>query len=334
MDRGAFFKRITRQKNTRIALMAAFVLGVVSICAPIIANDQPLLVIHQKRMYLPILMDYPETTFGGVFDTPADYTDPAVQALINKGGMMVMPPIAYGENTLVLNPPTPHPSAPTWDNVWGTDTLGRDVFARALYGLRLSLGFGLALTLIGSLVGLMVGSSLGYFGGWVDLLGQRFIEIWLGLPQLFVLMILMSVFKPSVWVLFVGMALFGWLPLVSVARVHMYRMRQAPFVLTAKNLGLAPHVIIIRHLLPSLMKVSLAQFPFILAGNITILTALDFLGFGLPSDSATLGELLYQGARHLDAPHLALAGFGVLMVVLVVLIVIGEGCRRALDTNL
>ena len=174
---------------------------------------------------------------------------------------------------------------------------------------------------------------LGYFSGWVDLLGQRAIEIWLGLPQLFILMILMNVFRPSVWVLFFGMLLFGWLPLVGMARVHLYRLRQMPFVLIAKNLGIAPHKIIIRHFLPSLIKLSLAQFPFILAGNIIVVTALDFLGFGLPMGSASLGEILHQGSRHLDAPHLALVGFGVLMVLLLVLIILGESCRRALDVE-
>lgn len=330
---GEFFGRIKQQKRAYVALMVAVLMALVALFAPFIANDKPLILVYQKSIYLPMLVDYPETTFGGVFETPADYKDPAIQTLINKNGMIVMPPIVYDENTLVLNPPTPHPSAPTWDNVWGTDALGRDVFARTLYGLRLSLGFGLALTLIASLVGLAVGSVLGYFGGWVDLLGQRVIEIWLGLPQLFILMILMSVFRPSVLVIFVGMLLFVWLPLVSVARVHVYRLRQAPFVLTAKNLGVSPHRIIIRHFLPSLIRLSLAQFPFILAGNIVILTALDFLGFGLPMESASLGELLYQGSRHLDAPHLAMAGVGVLMVILTVLIIIGESFRQALDVG-
>lgn len=330
---GEFFGRIKQQKRAYVALMVAVLMALVALFAPFIANDKPLILVYQKSIYLPMLVDYPETTFGGVFETPTDYKDPAIQTLINKNGMMVMPPIVYGENTLVLNPPTPHPSAPTWDNVWGTDALGRDVFARTLYGLRLSLGFGLALTLIASLVGLAVGSVLGYFGGWVDLLGQRVIEIWLGLPQLFILMILMSVFRPSVLVVFVGMLLFVWLPLVSVARVHVYRLRQAPFVLTAKNLGVSPHRIIIRHFLPSLIRLSLAQFPFILVGNIVILTALDFLGFGLPMESASLGELLYQGSRHLDAPHLAMAGVSVLMVILMALIIIGESFRQALDVG-
>lgn len=327
------FDKIKRQKGAYVAMMAAVLMVVMAMFAPFIANDKPIVVIYQNSIYLPIIKDYPETTFGGVLDTPADYQDPAVQALINQDGKMLMPPVSYGENTLVLNPPTPHPSAPTHQNILGTDALGRDVFARTLYGLRLSLAFGVTLTLIGSLIGLMVGAVMGYFGGWVDLVGQRLVEIWLGLPQLFILMILMSVFVPSVWVLFFGMSLFGWLPLMSVTRIHSYRLRQAPFVLMAKNLGVPPHRIIIRHFLPSLLKLSLAQFPFILAGNITVLTALDFLGFGLPMALASLGELLHQGSRHLDTPHLAMVGVGVLMVVLVVLIVIGEHCRKALDVG-
>lgn len=331
--RGGFFGRVWRQRGVRWSLMAVFLLFIVVLFAPLIANDKPLVVIHQGSWYFPILKNPPETHFGGAFDTPTDYTDPAVVSLIAKEGMMVMPPVPYGENTLILDSPTPYPSAPTLQHWWGIDALGRDVFVRALYGLRLCLLFALGLTLIGSAMGLVVGSVLGYFGGWADLLGQRFIEIWLALPQLFILMIVSRVFEPSLWALFVMMSLFGWLPLVAVSRVHVYRLRQSAFVLTAKNLGVPAYLLIYRHFLPSLFRLSLAQLPFILAGNITVLTALNFLGFGLPMTVASLGELLHQATRHLDAPHLMMASVGVLTVVLVLLIVIGEGCRRALQVS-
>lgn len=328
-----FLERVWRQRGTRFSLMAIFLLLVMVWLAPLIANDKPLVVIYQDAWHFPIIKNYTETHFGGEFDTPADYTDPKVVSLITKDGKMVMPLIPYGENTLILNSSTPHPSAPTLQHWWGTDALGRDVFVRTLYGLRLCLLFALGLTLIGSVVGLVAGSMLGYFGGWADLLGQRFIEIWLGLPQLFVLMIISSVFEPSLWVLFVVMLLFGWLPLVAVSRVHIYRLRQSAFVLTAKNLGVPAYLLMYRHFLPSLLRLSLAQLPFILAGNITVLTALNFLGFGLPMTVASLGELLHQATRYLDAPHLMMASVGVLTVVLVLLIVIGEGCRRALQVG-
>ncbi|MDO4896663.1 MAG: ABC transporter permease subunit [Moraxella sp.] len=330
---GKFFERLCRQWGFKFALLMAGLFMMVALLTPFVANDKPLIVIYQQNAYFPIIKDYPETSFGGVFDTPADYTDPVVVSLISQDGMMVMPPVPYGENSLVLNPPTPHPSAPTMENWWGTDALGRDVFVRTLYGLRLSLLFGVGLTVISSVIGLAVGSAMGYFGGWVDLLGQRVVEIWLGLPQLFILMMFASVFESSLQMVFVAMLLFGWLPLVALSRVHIYRLRGASFVMTAKNLGVPAHRLIYRHFLPSLLRLNLAQFPFILAGNITVLTALDFLGVGLPMNVASLGELLHQAVRHLDAPHLMMASVGVLGVILVVLMVIGEACRKALQVG-
>lgn len=305
-------------------------LGIGTLFLPLIANDKPLIIVHQKTLYFPLIKDYPETSFGGVFETPADYGDPVVKALIAKEGFMVMPPISYGQNTLITSAPEPHPSAPTPDNWLGTDVLGHDVFVRTMYGIRLSFWFGLALTLVGSCVGLMVGAVLGYFGGLVDLFGQRLIEIWFGLPQLFILMIIFGVFDVSLWLLFVVMLLFGWLPLVALARLQTYRLAHAGFVLSAKNLGVPAYLVIYRHFLPSLLRLSMAQFPFILASNITVLTALDFLGVGLSNKTASLGALLYDASRHLDRPHLMVASVGSLSVILVALIILGERTRRAL----
>lgn len=333
MNIQAFFERF---KSNRLAYYASVVwlwLCVVAVMTPLIANDKPLVVFYQSGIYFPIAKDYPETLFGGEFDTEADYKDPAVIALIDKHGTLIMPPVPYNENTLALSPATPHPSAPAGDNWLGTDEVGRDVFARTLYGLRISILFGLCLTVLGSVIGLFVGAVMGYFGGWVDLLGQRFIEIWFGLPQLFILMILSSVFESSAVVLFGLMLLFSWLTLVPVVRTHFLKMRTQNFILIAKNMGVPSRIIIVRHLLSSAMVLSLAQMPFALAGNITVLTALDFLGVGLPVGSASLGELLLQGKNHLDTPHLALTGFLVLSFVLVLLIFIGEGCREALSVE-
>lgn len=327
-----FFKKFKQHRLAYSALLVwlgmVFVIGL----TPIIANDKPILVRYQHTWYVPVFYDYPETTFGGVFETPTNYKDPMVKELIQKNGMMIMPWIAYDKDTLVLDV-RHHPSPPNVQHWLGTDEVGRDVLSRVLYGLRISLVFGLALTVLGSVIGVAIGALMGYFGGLVDLLGHRLIEIWLGLPQLFILMILARVFEPSALVLFVIMLLFAWLPLVSVTRVHFLRLRHSPYVLVAKNLGVSSWLIIWRHILPSVLVLSLAQLPFVLAANIVSLTALDFLGLGLPLGSASLGELLLQGKNHLDVPHLLLSGFGVLFVLLVLLIFIGEGFRQSLLDN-
>lgn len=328
-----FFAKFKQNRLAYGALIIWFVMSIIVLAAPLFANDKPLLLQYQHQWYVPLLYQYPETTFGGVFETATNYKDPVVKALIEQQGMMIMPIHQYTEHTPVLDNELPHPSAPTIKHWLGTDTLGYDVFSRVLYGLRVSLLFGLALTVLGGVIGLVVGAVMGYFGSWVDLLGQRAIEVWLGLPQLFVLLILSSVFEPSVVVLFAIMLLFAWLPWVSMTRVHFLRIRQSGFVLTAKNLGVPTYQIIWRHMLPSMMPLLLAQMPFVLASNIISLTALDFLGLGLPVGSPSLGELLLQGKNHLDAPHLILTGFVVLGVVLMLLIFIGEGCRQALDMD-
>lgn len=328
-----FFSNFKQNRLAYGALMVWLLMSVLVVLAPLFANDKPLLLKYQHTWYVPLLYEYPETTFGGVFETPTNYKDPALQALIARQGMMVMPIHRYAGDTLVLDSELPHPAAPTTKHWLGTDAMGFDVVSRVLYGLRVSLLFGLCLTLLGGVLGVMVGALMGYFGAWVDLLGQRVLEVWLGLPQLFVLLILSGVFEPSALVLFVVMLLFAWLPWVSVVRLHFFRLRQSAFVLSAKNLGVSNCRIMCRHILPSMLPLLLAQAPFVLAANIISLTAVDFLGLGLPVGAASLGELLLQGKNHLDAPHLILTGFTVLGVVLTLLIFIGEGCRQALAAD-
>lgn len=325
------WRRFRQNRLSFFALISLSVILLVSLAAPLIANDKPLLVRYQKHWFFPLLVQYPETTFGGELPTQTDYHDPQVSRMINEQGFMIHPPLIFGEKSLVMNSPTPHPTKPNRQNLLGTDDVGRDVAARLLYALRTSLVFGLALSLASALLGLVFGGLMGYLGGVFDLLGQRFLELWLGLPQLFVMMIITSLFTPSLGILFLLLLLFGWTSLVPIIRLSVLRSRQLPFVLAAKNLGVAPIKVFYRHILPGLMTVVLAQMPFMVAANISALTTLDFLGFGLPVGSASLGELLMQGKNHLDAPHLVLSGFLALALILSLCILIGEGLRQAID---
>lgn len=311
-----------------ILFLSIFVL---SLLAELIANDKPLLVRYQGDFYVPILQDYPETTFGGEFETATDYQDPVVQQLIQNHGWMISPPVAFSYQTPNLSLAVPVPSAPSAQNWLGTDDQGRDVLARILYGLRVSLLFGMALTLCAAAIGILVGALQGYYGGWVDLLGQRILEVWGGLPMLFIVMILVSMFSPSIYWLFMIMLLFGWTELVGLVRAEFLRARNFDYVRAAQALGVSDSKIIFKHILPNAMSSSLSQLPFMLTANITALTALDFLGYGLPPDAASLGELLLQGKNNLDAPWLVLSGFFSLAMVLSLLIYIGEAARDAFD---
>lgn len=306
-------------------------LFVVSISAEFIANDKPVLVKYDQHYYMPVFKAYPETTFGGVFETEADYRDPVVQQLIDEKGWSIWPLLHYSYQTPNLDLTVPVPSPPTAQNWLGTDDQGRDVLARILYGLRISLLFGFALTLFAAFLGIAVGAIQGYYGGWVDLIGQRILEVWGGLPTLFMVIILVSLFTPSVYWLFLIMLIFSWTELVGLVRAEFLRARHLDYVQAARALGVTDSVIIFRHILPNVMSSSLSQLPFMLTANITALTALDFLGYGLPPDAASLGELLLQGKNNLDAPWLALSGFFTLALVLSLLIYIGEATRDAFD---
>jgi len=326
--------RLQRFRQNRLGfgcLIVFIVVFVLSVAAELIANDKPLLVRYDQQFYLPILKRYPETTFGGLFETEADYKDPVVQQLIEDKGWAIWPLIEYSYQTPNLDLAVPVPSPPTTQNWLGTDDQGRDVLARILYGLRVSLLFGFALTFISAILGILVGALQGYYGGWVDLFGQRVLEVWGGLPMLFMVMILVSMFTPNVYWLFLIMLLFGWPALVGLVRAEFLRARNFDYVRAARALGVSDRTIMFRHILPNAMSSSLSQLPFMLTANITALTALDFLGYGLPPDAASLGELLLQGKNNLNAPWLALSGFFTLALVLSLLIYIGEATRDAFD---
>lgn len=326
--------RLQRFKENKLGFtcfISFALIFILSLAVEFIANDKPLLVKYDDSLYVPVLKSYPETTFGGVFETEADYKDPVVQQLIEEKGWAVWPLIKFSYQTPNLELAVPVPSAPTAQNWLGTDDQGRDVLARILYGLRVSLLFGFALTFASAILGIMVGAIQGYYGGWVDLIGQRILEVWGGLPMLFMVMILVSMFTPSVYWLFVIMLLFGWPTLVGLVRAEFLRARNFDYVRAARSLGVTDSTIMFRHILPNAMSSSLSQLPFMLTANITALTALDFLGYGLPPDAASLGELLLQGKNNLNAPWLALSGFFTLAIVLSLLIYIGEATRDAFD---
>ena len=304
-----------------------------SLPAEFIANDKPLLIRYQSAFYFPILKAYPETAFGGDFETEADYRDAYVKDMIESEGWMLWPPIPYSYTTVNYNLRSPAPAPPSADNLLGTDDQARDVAARLLYGFRLSVIFALALTLFSSIVGIAAGAVQGYFGGWIDLLFQRFIEIWSGLPTLFIIIIIASVIEPTFWSLLIIMLFFSWMRLVGVVRAEFLRARNFDFVRAARALGVGDITIMWRHVLPNAMVATLTFLPFVLVGSVTILTSLDFLGFGLPAPSPSLGELLNQGKRNLQAPWLGLSGFFVLAVLLSLLVFIGEAVRDAFDVR-
>ena len=306
-------------------------LFMVSLFAEFIANDRPLIIRFDGAYYLPVFNTYPETTFGGDFETAAEYSDPFVQELITEKGWMIWPVIAYSFDSPVTDLPTPAPSPPSAQNWLGTDDQARDVTARLIHGFRISVLFGLTLTLFSSVVGVIAGAVQGYYGGWLDLLFQRFIEIWSSMPQLYLLIILSSLFIPGFWNLLVLLMLFSWMALVGVVRAEFLRARNFDYIRAARGLGVSNRIIMIRHVLPNTMVATLSFLPFITAGALTALTGLDFLGFGLPPGSASLGEMLQQGKNNLQAPWLALTSFFVIAIMLSLMVFIGEGVRDAFD---
>ncbi len=305
-----------------------------SLGAELLANDKPILISYKGEYYCPLLKTYPETVFGGDFPTATDYRDPYVAELIAPNGWMLWPPIRFSYNTFNRRLNQPAPSPPSRDNWMGTDDQGRDVAARLIYGFRISVLFGLVLTLGGSLIGVAVGGLQGFYGGRVDLFGQRFIEIWQGLPVLFLLIILSSFVKPNFWWLLGIMLLFSWMALVDVVRAEFLRGRNLEYVRAAQTLGAGDLTIMVKHVLPNAMISTITFLPFILNGSITTLTSLDFLGFGLPPGSPSLGELLAQGKANLQAPWIGISTFIVLALQLSLLVFIGEAARDAFDPRL
>jgi microcin C transport system permease protein len=341
------------------SLWIFLVLFVISLFAEFIANDKPIFIDVNGKWFFPAVLTYPDTAFAKeqdpmLFGTAADYRDPYLMGLITKeGGTIVWPPVKFSYNTQVSNPPSPFPSKPTWalteaDCQWavehkfaqcgtleynwlGTDDGGRDVLARLIYGFRISVLFGLALTIASSIVGVAAGAVQGYFGGWIDLLFQRFIEIWTSIPSLYLLLIISSVLVPGFFVLLGILLLFSWVSLVGLVRAEFLRGRNFEYIQAARALGVSNAVIIWRHLLPNAMVATMTFLPFILSSSVMTLTALDFLGFGLPPGSPSLGELLSQGKANVQAPWLGLTGFFSIAIMLSLLIFIGEAVRDAFD---
>jgi microcin C transport system permease protein len=313
------------------SLWIFLILFALSMGAEFLANDKPLIISFKGNYYFPVIKTYPETAFGGDFPTEADYRDPYVQSLIEPEGWMLWPPIRFSFNTYNQNLSRPSPSPPTSENWLGTDDQGRDVAARLIYGFRISVLFGLALTIASSIFGVIAGGIQGFYGGRIDIFGQRFIEIWEGLPLLFLLIILSSFVQPNFWWLLGIMLLFSWMALVDVVRAEFLRGRNLEYVRAARTLGAGDITIMFKHVLPNAMIATITFMPFILNGSITTLTSLDFLGFGMPPGSPSLGELLAQGKANLQAPWIGISTFIVLALLLSLLVFIGEAARDAFD---
>ena len=307
------------------------ILFITTLLAEVIANDKPFLVYFKGEVYFPIVKAYPETTFGGDFLTEADYRNPYLSDLIARDGWALWPIVRYHHRTVAWDLPVPAPAPPDRNHWLGTDDQARDVLARVIYGFRISVLFGFALTFISAVIGVSAGAVQGYFGGWIDLIFQRFIEIWSGLPTLYLLIILASVVEPNFWWLLGLLLLFSWMGFVGVVRAEFLRARNFEYVRAAQALGVSNLAIMFRHLLPNAMVATITFIPFTLAGSVTVLTSLDFLGIGLPPGSASLGELLAQGKANLQAPWLGLAGFFTIALMLTLLILISEAVRDAFD---
>lgn len=326
------WQRFKAHKRGWYSLWLFLALFFISLPAEFIANDKPLLVKFDGQYYFPALKRYPETTFGGEFPLQANYKGPYIQKLIaDKQGWMLWPVIPFDYSSINYDLQQPAPSPPSAQNWLGTDDQGRDVLARVIYGFRLSVLFALSLTICSALIGIFVGALQGYYGGWVDLLGQRFMEIWSGLPMLFLLIIMASIIQPNFWWLLGIMLLFSWMSLVDLVRAEFLRGRNLEYVRAAKALGMSDSKIMFRHILPNAMVSTMTYLPFLITGAVGTLTALDFLGFGLPPGSPSLGELVAQAKANLQAPWLGITAFSVLALMLSLLVFIGEAARDAFD---
>ena len=306
-------------------------LFLISIFANFIANDKPLLIKYNNQIYFPVIKEYSETMFGGDFETEADYRDPYVKGLINNNGWMIWPIIPYTYNTIIRDLAVPAPAPPSKKNWLGTDDQARDVLARLIYGFRISILFGFTLTFFSMIIGVSAGAIQGYFGGKTDLFFQRFMEIWSAIPTLYVLIILASIVQPSFWWLLAILLLFSWMGYVGVVRAEFLRARNFDYVRAARALGVSNFKIMLRHLLPNATVATITFLPFSLSASVTALSGLDFLGFGLPPGSASLGEMVNQGRNNLHAPWLGLTSFFTLGLMLGLLVFVGEAIRDALD---
>jgi microcin C transport system permease protein len=324
-----------RFKKNRVGYASLWIFMIffgVSLFAELVANDRPLIVSYQNHFYFPIFKDYPETTFGGDFETPTDFHDPLIRDhLHSHGNYAIFPPIEYSYLSLNYFSNEPNPAPPSKSNWLGTDDRGRDILARLIYGFRLSVLFGLALTLVGVLIGVFLGGLMGYLGGTFDLIAQRLIDIWRSLPELYLLIIFASVFSPSIWLLVILLSLFSWINLSDYVRVEFYRNRGLEYVRAAKALGLSKLKMMVKHILPNSLIPVITFLPFMMSAAILSLTSLDFLGLGVPPDTPSLGELLSQGKSNLDAWWISLSTFIVLVGTLLLLTFMGEALRNAFD---
>jgi microcin C transport system permease protein len=324
--------RFKRNKTGFWSLIVLSLLFVVSLGAELVSNDKPLLVRYEGQWYVPFLQNVPETTFGGDFQTNTDYLDPFIQGQLAKPGNFALFPVnKYHYSTLNYFAKSPNPSSPSGDNWLGTDGSGRDVVARLLYGFRVSMLFALALTLVGTVLGIITGAIQGYFAGKTDLAFQRFIEIWGSLPELYLLIIFAAVFEPSLWLLLALLSAFGWMGLSDYVRAEFLRNRQMDYVRAARALGLSHWQIITRHVLPNSMTPVVTFLPFRMSGAVLALTSLDFLGLGVPLGTPSLGEMLAQGKNNIDAWWISLSTFAVLVFTLLLLTFMGDALRDALD---
>ena len=325
------FQNFRLNKRGWYSFLIFSLLFFISLFGDFIANDKPLLIKFDNQFYFPVFSNYPETVFGGDFETETDYHDPYVQNLIYEKGDIIWPIIPYSYDTIIRDLDVPAPAPPSKKNWLGTDDLARDVLARLIYGFRISILFGLTLTFFSMILGVTAGSVQGYYGGNIDLFFQRFMEIWAAIPALYVLIILASVVQPNFWWLLIILLLFSWMGYVGVVRAEFLRARNLDYVKAAKALGVTNTTIMFRHLLPNATVATITFLPFNLSASVTVLSGLDFLGFGLPPGSASLGEMVNQGRNNLQAPWLGLTSFFTLAIMLSLLVFVGEAIRDSLD---
>ena len=326
------WQRFKKDRLGYWSLWTFLILFGISLGAEFVANDRPIIAVYQGKVFFPIWKDYSEKTFGGDFETPTDFHDPAIRAnLSSAGNWAIYPPVKYSYLTLNYFAKEPNPAGPSSDNWFGADDRGRDVLARLIYGFRLSVLFGLVLTLVGTFIGVFLGGLMGYFGGRFDLVSQRLVDIWRSMPELYLLIIFASIFTPSIWLLVILLSLFSWINLSDYVRIEFFRNRALEYVRAAKALGLTNTQIMWRHILPNSLIPVITFLPFQMSAAILSLTSLDFLGLGVPPDTPSLGELLSQGKANLDAWWISLSTFIVLVGTLLLLTFMGEALRNAFD---
>ena len=325
-----FLRRFWDNRRARYSFIIFLFMFVVSLFAEFIANDKPLYISYNGKNYWPVFVRYPEKEFGGYFDTEADYKDSFMQDIISKS-RVVWPVVRFKYDTIHYATETPPPAPPSLQNPLGLDEHGRDVFARLIYGFRLSVIFGILLTVFRSATGIIAGAAQGYYGGRFDLFGQRFLEIWSGVPMLYLLIIASTMIRPGFWWLLFIMTVFGWTRLGGVVRAEFLKGRNLEYVKAARVLGVKDSIIMFRHILPNAVVAAMTFLPFILCSSIGMLTALDFLGFGMPPGSPSIGELLASGKNNIHAPWLGISAFVLLSLMMTLLLFVGEGLRDALD---